>query len=147
MEVILKKDVDKLGKEGDVVEVKPGFARNFLIARGLALESNPSNIKSLEIEKKKKLSKEKEELKHAQEQATKLAHLSCTVTMKAGEEGKLYGSVTTADIAQSLAKEGLDIDKKRIVIDEPINAIGVYQVTVKLHPEVTAKLKLWVVKE
>ncbi|MFH1062590.1 MAG: 50S ribosomal protein L9 [Candidatus Omnitrophota bacterium] len=146
MKVVLKTDLNKLGKIGDVVEVAEGYARNYLLPQGKALEANKNNLQILEQVKKvnnKKLLKLKQE---AEEIAKKIEGVSCTIVMQAHDE-QLYGAVTSADIAKSLSQEGISVDKKDILLDEPIKALGVYHVPVKLHPEVKPQVKVWVVKE
>jgi len=146
MKLVLKTDVDKLGKAGDIIEVAPGYARNYLIPRGKAIEANKQNLKAFEDYKRaqdKKLKKQKEE---AEETAKKIEHISCTIVMQAHDE-QLYGAVTNADIAKALHQEGIKIDKKDILLEEPIKALGVYQVWVKLHPEVKQQVKVWVVQK
>lgn len=147
MLVILKKKVDKLGDIGDVIDVKDGYARNFLLPRGFADVSTPekvAQIKALKEKEKQRLDKEKEESKLL---AEKLSHTSCTITVQAGEEDKLFGAVTAGDIAKVLAQEGLNIPKKKIVLEEPIKKLGIYNIPVRLAPDVEATFKLWVVKE
>lgn len=147
MQVILKKRIEKLGQEGEVVSVKPGYARNFLFPQDLALPASPANLKIVEQEAKKvRLAQEKEK-QQAQETADKIGSSSCTIPVKAGQDGKLYGSITTQDIAQAYKLEGLDIDKRKIELPEPIKEVGVFKIDIKLHPEVTAKAKVWIVKE
>lgn len=147
MEVILNKDVDKLGKAGQVVKVKEGFARNFLIPNNLAVAVTPENLKKIEQEKQAKQAASDKARKEAVELQQKLSVLSLTIAALTQEEDKLYGSVSSFDIAQSLKEEGFDIDKSKISLDEPIKALGIYEVPVKLHPEVTAKVKVWIVKK
>jgi large subunit ribosomal protein L9 len=147
MEVILTKDVEKVGKLGQVVKVKDGFARHFLIRRGLAVMANPKNVKLLAEEQKAQEAKLIKQKKEAEALSQKLAFISCTVAMHAGEDDKLFGSVTNADIADALKIEGIDIDKHAIELDEPIKQLGIYQVEVKLHPQVTSQLKVWVVRK
>ncbi|MBP7055991.1 MAG: 50S ribosomal protein L9 [Candidatus Omnitrophica bacterium] len=147
MKVILLQNVDRLGKIGDVVNVKEGFARNFLIPQKKASVATEGNVKLLEALKKKKAVEEKKILDAAKSLAEKIAGMSLTMPAQAGEEEKLFGSISADMIAKSLADEGVKIDKKDIVIDEPIKKLGVFQVTVKLHPEVKASLKVWVVKQ
>lgn len=147
MEVILNKDVDKLGKAGQVVKVKEGFARNFLIPNNLAVAVTPENLKKIEQEKQAKQAASDKLKKEAVELQQKLAGLSLTIAALTQEEDKLYGSVSSFDIAQSLKEEGFDIDKSKIALDEQIKALGIYEVPVKLHPEVTAKVKVWIVKK
>ncbi len=146
MKVIIRKDFESLGKVGDIVEVKAGYARNFLIPQGIALKADNKNIKLLESEQKQiqvKLSKDK---RSAEKLAEKLNNISCTATVTVGEEDKVFGSVTTQDIVELLTDKGFDIDRKKILLDEPIKALGIYTIPIKLHSEVEAKIKLWVVK-
>lgn len=147
MEVILKEDVERLGRSGDKVKVKEGYARNFLFPRKLALPATEGNLRAIEEEKRRKLAVHKKGLDEARELAEILAKASCTVTVKAGDADKLYGSVSAQDIASALELEGIKLDKKKIELQEHINQLGVYYVQVKLHPEVQAQLKVWVVKE
>jgi len=146
MEVILKSDVDKIGKAGSVVEVKDGFARNFLLPNGLAIPCNSSNLKKIEDEKQKKVQDYEKTKKEAQGLQAKLAALSLTIPVLAQDE-KAYGSITINDIAQALKDEGFEIDKNCILLDEPIKALGIYEVDIRLHSEVTAKVKIWIVKK
>ena len=146
MKVILIEDVSKLGSMGDVVQVKNGHARNFLFPRKLASPATDSNLKLIdEIKKKKALALTKEK-KNAETLREKLSLASCTIAVEAGDDDRLFGSVTTQDIAQAFEDEGLSIDKRKIVIEEPIKKLGVYHVAVKLHPEVSGEVKVWVVK-
>lgn len=148
MEVILRQDVDKIGKAGAVVKVKDGFARNFLIPNGLAILSTPANIKKLEQERQRRSLEVQKIKKDADELKAKLANLSLTISaLTQAEEDKLYGSITSADIAGALKEEGLDVDKNYIMLDEPIKSLGIYEVPIKLHPEVSTKIKVWVVKK
>lgn len=147
MLLILKKKVDNLGDVGDVINVANGYARNFLIPRGIADISTPEKVAQIQALKEKErlqLEKEKEEAKFL---AEKLSHTSCTITVQAGEEDKLFGAVTANDIAKALAQEGLNIPKKKIALEEPIKKLGIYSIPVKLAPGVEAAFKLWVVKE
>ena len=147
MQVILKEDVPHLGEPGQIVNVKPGFARNYLIPQGLAALASSRNIKMME-HNLKKIQKQIDAAKaEAGEVAARLAELSITITKPAGEQDKLYGSVTTRDIAAALDAEKITVDRKRIVIPEPIKALGVYTVQVKLMGGIAADLKVWVVKE
>ncbi|NLA75075.1 MAG: 50S ribosomal protein L9 [Deltaproteobacteria bacterium] len=147
MKVILTTEIDSLGLEGDTVNVARGYARNYLIPKGFALEATNQNIKLIEMQRKKI---DERRLK-AQEGAEKVKELFnekvITIIQKAGDEKKLYGSVTTMDIAESLEKEGISIDRRKIVVDRPIKTLGEYEVTIKLHPKVTAKLKVIVAPE
>ncbi|MDA8214340.1 MAG: 50S ribosomal protein L9 [Nitrospiraceae bacterium] len=147
MQVILKEDVKDLGHIGDLVNVKEGYARNFLIPKGLAVEANPKNLKALEHEKRKIQELVKKAKTAAEELASKVSGTTVTIKAKAGEEDKLFGSVTVMDIADALKKEGMDIDKKKIVMEEPIKRLGNYTVSVKIHSEVSAQLNVQVVKE
>ncbi len=147
MEIILLKEMEKLGKIGDVVKVKDGYARNYLLPKGYAIIANESNrkkVKHIISAANKKLVKA---VSDAEELKENLSKLSLTITAKAGEEDKLFGSVTTSDIEDLLKKEGYEIDKKKIVLDEPIKKLGVYDVKIKIHPKVVGTVKLWVVKE
>ncbi|MFH1406396.1 MAG: 50S ribosomal protein L9 [Candidatus Omnitrophota bacterium] len=147
MEVILKEDIEKLGKSGDVVAVKVGYARNFLLPKGLAVPATPRAKVQLEIEKKKNAKMLQLEKKDAQELADRLLSVSCTITKKVGQDEHIFGSVTAADVTEALSKEGIQVDKKKVVLDEPLKSLGIYQVMIKLHPDVTASVKVWVVKE
>lgn len=147
MLVILKKKTDGLGDIGDVLNVSDGYARNFLLPRGIAEVSTPeraAQLQTLKERERHQLEKEKEEAKML---AEKVSHTSCTITVEAGEEDKLFGAVTAGDIAKVLAQEGLDIPKKKIVLEAPIKKLGIYNIPIKLAPDVEAALKLWVVKE
>ncbi len=147
MKVVLKADVERLGKVGDVVTVAPGYARNFLMPRKLAFEATEGNLAGIEVEKKRYAKAQARATEAARAQAAKLGELSLTIRQAAGESDRLFGTVTTMDIAAALEKEGLTIDRRQITIEEPIKTLGIYTVPVKLHPEVTAALKVWVVKE
>lgn len=147
MKVILLENVDRLGKIGDIVNVKEGFARNFLIPQKKATIATEGNVKLQEALKKKKEAEEAKVLAAAKAAAGKIAALSLTISAEAGEEEKLFGSVSADMIAKSLADEGITVDKRDIVIDEPIKKLGVFQVAVKVHPEVKATLRVWVVKK
>lgn len=147
MQIILKDDVKDLGRIGDVVNVKDGYARNFLIPKGLAVEANPKNIKALEHEKRKIQEIAKKAKTAAEDLASRVSGTTVTIKAKAGEEDKLFGSVTAMDIAEALKKEGIDIDKKKIIIDEPIKRLGSYTVNVKIHHDISAQLNVQVVSE
>ena len=147
MRIVLREDVEKLGRRGEIVEVAPGYARNFLLPKGKALHATDGNLKRVEQERRKfavRLAKEKED---AAAMARRLAGISCTIVRKVGENDQLYGSVTPSDIAEYLVKEGVELDKRRILLDEPIKALGIYTIPVKLHPEVSGEIRVWVVKE
>ncbi len=147
MKVILKSDVKDLGRMGEVVNVKDGFARNFLVPQGLAVEASTKNVKAFEHEKKKIQELAKKVKVGAAGLAEKIAATKIVIKAKAGEEDKLFGSVTAMDIAEALKAEGLEIDKKKLVLDEPIKRLGEYTVAIKLHQEITAQLNVQVVPE
>lgn len=147
MNVVLRTDVEKLGRRGQVIKVADGYARNYLLPRQLALVANPANLKRIEQERRVREVHEAREQQEAEAVAARLAQISCTVVRKVGENEILYGSVTTSDLAEFLEKEGFVVDKRNILLDEPIKALGIYEVPVKLHPQVSASLKVWVVKE
>ena len=147
MQIILQEDVEKLGTRGQLVEVAEGYARNFLLPRKLGLEATAGNLKRLEKMRANFAKKEATEKEAAQKQGELLAAVSLEFTRKAGENDQLFGSVTSGDIAEALAAKGFEIDKKRIVLAEPIKVMGEYEVPVKLHREVTANVKIAVKKE
>lgn len=147
MKVILRKDVDNLGLMGEVVNVKNGYARNFLVPRDIAYVASPGAIKAIEVEKKQYAKRRLKEKGDAEVLASALSELQISIAMKVGEEGKLYGSVTNQMIADELALKGYAIDKKHISIDEPIKSLGVFSVKIKLFTEVAANLKVWVISE
>ena len=147
MQIILQEDVEKLGTRGQLVEVAEGYARNFLLPRKLGLEATAGNLKRLEKMRANFAKKEATEKAAAQKQGELLAAVSLEFTRKAGENDQLFGSVTSGDIAEALAGKGFEIDKKRIVLAEPIKIMGDYEVPVKLHREVSANVKVAVKKE
>ena len=147
MKVILRKNFDQLGKVGDVVSVKDGYARNYLIPRWIAYQATAGNIRSLDEEKKQILKREAKELETAQTLANELEKVSVTIPVKVGEEDKIFGYVTTQMIADALHEKGFELDKRKIEITEQIKALGIYTISVKLHPSVTAAVKTWVVRE
>jgi len=147
MKIILRQEVDALGFEGQVFDVADGYARNYLIPKGLAFEATAQNVKFMEMQKKKievKRLKAKEDAEKVKEQ---ISDLVITIAQKAGEEDKLYGSVTSMDIADYLEKQGIVIDRKKIRLDKPIKTLGEFSVAVKLHPDVLASLKVVVVPQ
>jgi large subunit ribosomal protein L9 len=146
MKVILRKDVDRIGKCGQVISVKDGFARNFLLPKGLALMATDEGMRQIELDKKKIEHGKKAEKNKAQELADKLKAFSCTISAEAKDD-ILYGSVTSADISEALKAEDIEIDKHNILLEQPIKNLGIYEIEVKLHPEVTTKIKVWVVKK
>ena len=147
MKVILKQDNDKLGNAGDVITVKSGYARNFLIPHQFAYEATPGNLKRFEEEKKKITSQISREIKTAEKLAEELEKVSCTIAVSVGEEDKLFGSVTSQDIFNALEEKGIQVDKRKILLEDPIKALGIYTISIKLHSAVTANVKVWVVKK
>ena len=147
MKVILKTEIDSLGLEGDTVNVANGYARNYLIPKGFALEATNQNIKLIEMQKKKIDERRLKAQEGAEKVRDLIAEKVIKIYQKAGDEDKLYGSVTTMDIAESLEKEGISIDRRKMVLDKPIKTLGEYEVTIKLHPKVAAKLKVVVAAE
>lgn len=147
MKVILRQDFETLGKIGEIVDVKDGYARNFLFPRGIAYAALKGNIKALEDEKKAVEKKNQQELKAAESFAAELETVSVTIPVQVGEEDKIFGTVTTQMIADSLKEKGYEVDKRKIEIEETIKSLGIYSVNVKLHPSVNAKVKVWVVRE
>lgn len=147
MEVILYENIPNLGETGDIVNVKDGYARNFLIPRKKAVLADPSKIREMEHKKRVAAAKQTKMKSHYEEMAKKLAALVLTIAREAGEEEKLFGSVTSIDIVNALRIEGFTIDKKNVKLEEPIKKIGAYEVSVRLHPEVTGKVKVEVIKK
>jgi len=147
VEIILLDTVPSLGNRGDTVKVTAGYARNFLFPRKLALPASDSNRHVLKEEEKVVAKRDEQAKSHALKTATKLTDFSCTIPVQVGEEDKLYGSVTSNDIAKALKDQGFEIDKKHVALEEPIKQLGVYTVEVRLHREVSAPIKVWVVKE
>ncbi len=142
MKVILKVDVEGVGYAGDIVDVSPGYARNYLIPKGLALAATSRNIKSLEKQKAEIMKRVDKEKKRIEALAQRLANTKVVVAKQVGEEGKLFGSVTTRDIADALAREGIEIDRKKIVLDEAIKSLGTYQVKVKLPHGIESQVQV-----
>ena len=147
MQVILREDVDNLGKIGDLVKVKPGYARNFLVPSKKAIEATPKNMKAMEHAKKMVSDRLRTLKKSAAADAENIKALAIVIKAKVGEEGKLFGSVTSMDIADAAAANGVKIEKRKIVLEEPIKRLGEFTVTVKLPADVTADLKVTVVAE
>ena len=145
IELILRESVPSLGKPGDLVRVKPGYARNFLLPRGLAFEATEGNKKRIAAESKARATRDAAERAEAQAYATKLETVELSFTAKAGEDGKLFGSVTSADIAAALEAKGMTVDKRKIEIPTPIKSVGDHEATVKLRDDVTATITLQVV--
>jgi large subunit ribosomal protein L9 len=147
MEVILRQAVENLGKPGDVVKVSNGYARNFLLPRGVAFEATPGNLKRIAQEKERLEAEENERRDAAQALAAKLEQVSLTFSARVGEEGKLFGSVTPADIVHQLEAQGFQIEKRQIDLHEPLKTLGVFRVPVRLHAEVKPEIKVWVIKQ
>ena len=147
IKVLLKNDVPSLGAGGEVVKVRPGFARNFLLPRGLAVPATAGNLARVEDLKRQVASQAKAELEQANAAAAQLANASVTIARAVGDEGKMYGSVTTKDIEDAFAAQNVKLDRKKIVLAEPIKSIGAFEVPIKLHASVTATLKVNVVKK
>ncbi len=147
MKVILRENIESLGKTGDIVRVSDGYARNFLLPRKLVSIADEKNVKAIEHHKKELQKKRAKDKKSAEEIAKKMEAFSCTITRKVGEKEKLFGSVTTTDIAGALVKGGFEVDRRHIQLTEPIKQLGVHNVSVKLSGEVIAQVKVWVVQE
>jgi large subunit ribosomal protein L9 len=147
MEIVLKKDYGKLGKAQDIITVKDGYARNFLIPQGVAVVATEGN-KKLVAEARRTIEKHEEKLaQEARKKKKKIEQIPCTIAVKVGEEEQIYGSVSANDIAEFLKKEGFSIEKRQVMLEEPIKQLGVYTIDVNLYKGVDAKLKVWVVKE
>jgi len=145
--VLLQADVDNLGTGGEVVKVRPGFARNYLLPRGLAVQATPSNLARVEELKKAAAARKSQEVAAAQELAKKLEGSSVKIARSFGDEGKMYGSVTSKDIVEAFEKNGLSFDRKNIHLPEPLKTLGSFDVPVKLHSTVSINLKVEVVKK
>jgi len=147
MKVILKEDVRNIGTMGQIVDVADGYARNFLVPKGLAVDANVKNIRALEHAKRTIQEKAKKIRSQAQDLSDKIANMTIVIKAKSGEEGKLFGSVTSMDIAEQMKNQGIDIDKKKIVIEEPIKRLGSYSVSIKLHSDLATQVTLQVIAE
>lgn len=147
LKVVLKTDVAGIGKAGDVKSVKDGFARNYLFPQDLAVVATEQAMKQIELDQKKRQAKLAQEKKKAEELSARLNNLSLTMTVEVNEEEKLYGSLTIQDILKALSAEGIDVDKKAVVLDSPIKELGIYDIDIKLHPDVASRIKVWVVKK
>jgi large subunit ribosomal protein L9 len=145
MKVILTQDVDQVGKAGQILDVAPGFGRNFLVPRGLAMAATSRSIAQVEHRKRIVADKLAREVKDAEALKARIETVACKIAREAGEEDKLFGSVTSRDIADALHEEGIDIDHRKIQIDTPLRNLGVFEVSVKLGSQVAAKVKVWVV--
>jgi large subunit ribosomal protein L9 len=147
MKLLLRQDYESLGVAGDVVNVKPGFARNFLIPKGFAMLATDKNLKRYENDQKQLHWLQEKEKRQSEELAKTLENVSCTITVQVGEEDKMFGSVTSQNITEALEAQGYKIDKRKILLEEPIKSLGIYSIPIKLHSDVEAKVKVWVVKE
>ena len=147
MEVILRNAIDKLGHPGDIVTVSSGYARNYLLPRGFAFLATDGNKKRIALEKSRLEAAENERREAAAGIAEKLAEVSVTFAARVGEEGKLFGSVTTADIAHQLEAQGFHIEKRQIELNEPLKTLGVYRVGIRLHADVKPEIKVWIIKQ
>ena len=147
MEVILTQDVSPLGKVGEIIKVKDGYARNFLFPQKLAYIATQENLRKIEREKQKIQAKYEKGKQEAQLVADKLNKVSCTVNVEVNDIDKLYGAVNLSDIVKALEVEGYPIDKKNIIVEKPIEELGIFEVGIRLHPEVIAKIRLWVTKK
>ncbi len=147
MEVILRSDVEKLGTQGQVIKVTPGYARNFLLPKGLAIPATASNMKIVDQQRQASLRKEAKLASDARDLGSMMAHVNLTFRQKSGEDDQLFGSVTSQDIQELLEKQGYKIDRKKIVLDHPIKTLGDHKVTLKLHKEVSIDLPVHVMKE
>jgi len=147
MKVILRQEYKGLGEAGEVASVKDGFARNFLIPRGIAYPETAAYQKRYENEVKQQTLRQSRDKRKAEDTAKALENVSCTITVQVGEEDKLFGSVTSQNISESLIAQGYDIDKRKILLEEPIKSLGIYSVPIKLHTDIEATVKVWVVKE
>ena len=147
MKIILKQDFESLGKTGEIVNVKDGYARNYLIPKNIAALATAKNMQILEQEKKMSVFRQEKDKHVAEALAEELQKISITAAVAVGEEDKVFGSVTAQNISDLLAEKGHDIDKRKILLPEPIKALGVYTVPIKLHSDVEAKVRIWVVKE
>ncbi|HEY6191120.1 MAG TPA: 50S ribosomal protein L9 [Bacteroidota bacterium] len=147
MKIILRQDFEKLGKLGDIVEVKDGYARNYLLPRRIGYIATKGSLKTLEEEKKQHVDRKKKEVHQAEKLAADLEKISVTLKVKVGEDEKLFGSVTNQMVADALKEQGIVIDKRSVELEEPIKALGIYTVDVRLLAGVTGKVKVWVVRE
>jgi large subunit ribosomal protein L9 len=147
MKVILKDDIEKLGAAGDVIEVANGYGRNYLLPNNLAVPATKGNLKSIDEIKTQKMFRERKHKREAERIKDKLEKLSLTAEVQTGEEDKVFGSVTAVTIAKLLADNGFEVDRRKILLDEPFKALGVYTVEVKLASDVVASVKLWIVKK
>ncbi len=147
MDVLLLKDVDRLGKAGEIKKVSDGYARNYLIPQGMAVEASGKNVRMLEHEKMVVSRQAEKERKNAEAMVQRVAAVNCTIARKLGAQEKMFGSITAKDIAAALKNCGLEVDKKNIVLEEPIKALGDFPIKIKLHPGISAEFQLHVVED
>ncbi len=147
MKILLKRNIEKLGKSGDIVEVANGYARNYLLPRMFATTVTPGNIKQINLQRKKQEGMHREEIEKLQELANEISDISYTIIVKTNEEGKLFGSVTAPQIANTISEKGFQINDSMVVLETPIKKCDLYNITVALHPEVKTKCRVWVVSE
>jgi large subunit ribosomal protein L9 len=145
--IILRQDIENLGDTGDIVDVKAGYARNYLLPQGFAYEATPANLRRHEEERSHLVNRSLRDRERAEKTAEKLEGVSVSLKVKAGEEGRLFGSVTSSDIASSLAEQGIEIDRHIIRLEEPIKQLGVYKVPIRLHADVQPEVSVWVIAE
>jgi large subunit ribosomal protein L9 len=147
MEVILTENVSALGREGDIVKVSDGYARNFLIPKQLAVEAIEKNRRLLEHKSRQKINQDARQRKEAEKLASELVNLSCTIPMRAGETDRLFGSVTAIDIAKALKAQGFEVDRRKIELNEPIKELGAFTVPIRIHADVIANVRVLVIRE
>ncbi len=147
MKIILTKDHENLGNAGEIVKVKDGYARNYLIPRSIALEASKVNMRVYDESKKQQKAKKSREVTGAEEIAAEMSKVSITARVQVGEEDKVFGAVTSQEISTLLEENGFTVDKRDILLEEPIKALGIYNISVKVHQDVKAEVKLWVIKE
>ncbi|MCK4546071.1 MAG: 50S ribosomal protein L9 [Candidatus Eisenbacteria sp.] len=147
MEVILLDEMKSLGSRGDFVKVADGYARNYLIPQGIAVKATRGNRRQFEEEEKLRSVRENKLRRQAERVSGKLAGVSCTIAVPAGEDDRLFGSITAQDISSALREQGVEVDKRKIVLEEPLRALGVYTVVVRIFQDIQTKIKVWVVRE
>ncbi len=147
MKVLLKRDIKDLGNNGDVVAVANGYARNYLLPKKFATIATPGNVKQMKLQRKKQEEKRTEEMERLQSLADEISNVSCTITVKTNEEGKLFGSVTAHHIANALSEKGYHVDENMVILETAIKECDLYNVTVALHPEIKSQCRVWVVSE